>query len=68
MKIKKTDYEKMMKAYFEGLREGITLYSHLHNGVQYVSYGKTLQEAINEINAEEISALLKIEENPEVLL
>lgn len=67
MKIKKGEHEKLIKAYFEGARAALEIFSHLHNGVQYVSFGKTLQEAIDEINAEEKLALTTVKENPEIL-
>lgn len=62
MKIKKSDYAKLTKAFFQGVREGVAFYSQLHCGVQYVSYGKTLQEALDEINADEQKSLLAIKE------
>lgn len=41
------------------------MYSQLHDGVQYVSYRKTLQDALSEINAEEETGLLFIKETTE---
>jgi hypothetical protein len=40
-----------LKMYFQGQRDGVMLYAHWKNGVQYVgTCGKTLQQAIKDIN------------------
>lgn len=48
------------KAYYLGLREGLKMYAHWKDGVQYVgTTGKTLKEAIQEINNTEAQVLAK---------
>lgn len=48
------------KAYYLGLREGLNMYAHWKDGVQYVgTTGKTLKEAIQEINNTEAQVLAK---------
>jgi glycerol-3-phosphate dehydrogenase len=42
------------KAYFQGLKDGITRFAWWKDGTQYVgTTGKTLTEALDEIDAEE---------------
>jgi predicted heme/steroid binding protein len=42
------------RAYFAGVRDGLTRYAHWKDGVQYVgSCGKTLEKALAEVNEEE---------------
>ena len=54
-----TTYEKTLKieklkVYYSGLRDGIQMYAHWKDGVQYVgTVGKTLRAAIIELNKEE---------------
>jgi hypothetical protein len=51
-----------MKMYYIGLREGVSMYAHWRDGVQYVgTTGKTLKEAIDQINTEESDRLKKID-------
>lgn len=41
-------------AYYDGMREGVRLYAHWKDGVQYVgTTGKTLKKALEEITMEE---------------
>jgi len=41
-------------AYYKGMREGITLYAHYKDGVQYVgTTGRTLKDALSEIDKQE---------------
>lgn len=41
-------------AYYKGMREGITLYAHWKDGVQYVgTTGRTLKDALSEIDKQE---------------
>jgi len=50
-----------LKAYYNGMRDGITDFAHWKDGVQYVgSCGKTLAEAIKVINRREESRLVEI--------
>jgi hypothetical protein len=42
------------QAYHEGLRDGVHRYAHWRDGVQYVgTTGRTLQEALEDINRAE---------------
>ena len=42
------------RAYYKGMREGITLYAHWKDGVQYVgTTGRTLKDALSEIDKQE---------------
>lgn len=51
-----------MKMYYIGLREGVSMFAHWRDGVQYVgTTGKTLKEAIDQINTEESDRLKKID-------
>ncbi len=46
------------RAYFQGKRDGLELYAHWKDGVQYVgTIGRTLQAAIEEINQAEADTL-----------
>ena len=48
-------------AYYNGLREGVRLYAHWKDGVQYVgTTGKTLKKAIEQIDADEQQKLEEI--------
>lgn len=50
--------EKEIRAYYVGLIEGVCMFAHWRDGVQYVgTTGKTLEKAIEEINAREDKAL-----------
>lgn len=54
-----TPYEKTvrienLKRHYSGVRAGVTMYAHWKDGVQYVgTTGKTLKDAIKELNREE---------------
>ena len=51
-----------MKSYYIGLREGVSMFAHWRDGVQYVgTTGKTLKQAIDQINAEESERMKKID-------
>ena len=51
---------EMTKAYFQGLREGLEMYAHWKDGVQYVgTTGKTLKVALAEIQVEQSDTLAK---------
>lgn len=48
------------RAYYQGLREGVSLFAHWRNGVQYVgTTGKTLKQALNDIESAEQDVLTK---------
>ena len=48
------------RAYYKGLREGIQLYAHWRDGVQYVgTTGRTLKTAIELIDQQEKELLAK---------
>ena len=52
----------MTKAFFAGIREGVTMFAYWKDGVQYVgTTGKTLAKAIEQINDEEAERLSSIE-------
>lgn len=51
---------EMTKAYYQGLREGLEMYAHWKDGVQYVgTTGKTLKVALAEIQMEQSDTLAK---------
>lgn len=51
---------EMWRMFFKGMRQGVTLYAHWRDGVQYVgTTGKTLNEAIESINKDEKEILAK---------
>lgn len=51
---------EMTKAYYQGLREGLEMYAHWKDGVQYVgTTGKTLKVALAEIQVEQSDTLAK---------
>ena len=42
------------RAYYKGVREGVTMYAHWQDGVQYVgTTGRTLHQAIAELQQQE---------------
>ena len=42
------------RAYYKGVREGVAMYAHWRDGVQYVgTTGRTLQQALDEVNKAE---------------
>jgi hypothetical protein len=48
------------RAYYKGLREGVQLYAHWRDGVQYVgTTGRTLKTAIESIDQQEKELLVK---------
>ncbi len=48
------------RAYFQGKRDGLELYAHWRDGVQYVgTTGCTLQQALNEVNRAEEEVLAR---------
>lgn len=48
------------RAYYEGMREGLRMYSHWRDGIEYVgTNGKPLKEAIADINQQEELLLQK---------
>jgi hypothetical protein len=52
--VSRVEDENNTIAYYNGLREGVRLYAHWKDGVQYVgTTGKTLKKAIEQIDAEE---------------
>jgi hypothetical protein len=56
--------EQMIKTFYDGVLEGITMYAWWKDGVQYVgTTGKTLEKAIEEINKEEAARLEMIRRN-----
>ena len=57
----------LTKAYYNGIREGIEQYAHWKDGVQYVgTTGKTLKDALKNIDAEEKRALEMLEDRREI--
>jgi hypothetical protein len=56
----------LTKAYYNGIREGIEQYAHWKDGVQYVgTCGRTLKDALKDIDAEEKRALEMLEDRRE---
>lgn len=48
------------RAYYQGLREGVTMYAHWKDGVQYVgTTGRTLEVALAGIHQEEQELLAR---------
>ena len=48
------------RSYYQGLREGVEMYAHWQDGVQYVgTTGRTLREALDTINQEETDILTR---------
>lgn len=59
--------EKLQK-YYEGIINGVTRYAHWKDGVQYVgTCGKTLKEAIEEIQQECQEMVDEMEEDDRIL-
>ena len=57
----------LAKAYHDGLREGIELYAHWRDGTQYVgTCGKTLKQALAEIDKQEADIIAGLEDRREV--
>ena len=50
------------RAYYKGLREGVAMYAHWRDGVQYVgTTGRTLHQAIAELQQEEVELIERYE-------
>ncbi len=50
----------MSRAYYQGRREGVSLYAHWKDGVQYVgTTGRTLKQALADIDQQETDTLIK---------
>ena len=59
--------KQLVRAYHEGLREGLEMYAHWKDGVQYVgTCGKTLKQALAEINKQEEDVLAGMEDRREI--
>ena len=57
----------MIKAYYNGIREGIEQYAHWKDGVQYVgTCGQTLKDALKRIDSEEKRALEILADRKEI--
>jgi len=53
-----------LKSFYTGFREGVVRFAHWKDGVQYVgTTGKSLLEAIREINKEEEEGIERIKRN-----
>ena len=51
---------EMTKAYYQGVREGLEMYAHWRDGVQYVgTTGRTLKEALAKVHMEQSETLAK---------
>ena len=59
--------QALNKAYYNGIREGIEQYAHWRDGVQYVgTCGRTLKDALKDIDAEEQRALELLEDRKDI--
>jgi predicted heme/steroid binding protein len=48
------------RAYYQGRREGVSLYAHWRDGVQYVgTTGRTLKEALEYIDQDEAKVMAR---------
>ena len=48
------------RAYYQGRREGVSLYAHWKDGVQYVgTTGRTLKEALDYIDQDEAKVMAR---------
>lgn len=57
----------LAKAYHEGVREGLTMYAHWRDGVQYVgTCGKTLKQALAEIDKQEQDTLDHLQDKKDI--
>lgn len=53
-----------LKAWYSGMREGVTRFAHWKDGVQYVgTTGKSLRDAIVQINKDEEEGIERIKRN-----
>jgi hypothetical protein len=58
MTYEKTIRIEKLKVYYSGLRDGIKMYAHWRDGLEYVgTTGKSLQSAMKELNDEEESRI-----------
>jgi hypothetical protein len=59
--------KELNRAYYNGIREGITQFAHWKDGVQYVgTCGTTLKAALKQIDLEEKRALELLKEKEDV--
>ena len=50
------------RAYYEGMRDGIRLYAHWRDGVQYVgTTGRTLKQALADIDQDEAKTMARFD-------
>lgn len=50
------------RAFYAGMREGVGMYAHWRDGVQYVgTTGRTLKQALADIDADEADILARYE-------
>jgi hypothetical protein len=50
------------RAYYQGRREGVSLYAHWRDGVQYVgTTGRTLKEALEYIDQDEAKTMVRFD-------
>lgn len=50
------------RAYYQGRREGVSLYAHWRDGVQYVgTTGRTLKEALEYIDQQEAEVMARFD-------
>ena len=50
------------RAYYKGMRKGVTMYAHWRDGVQYVgTTGRTLHQAIAELQKDEADIVERYE-------
>ncbi len=48
------------RSYYQGMREGVELYAHWRDSVQYVgTTGRTLKQALADINSEEAQSMAR---------
>jgi hypothetical protein len=51
-----------LKSHYAGVKDGVTMYAHWKDGVQYVgTTGKTLRAAIVELNKEEEGRIAELQ-------
>jgi len=57
----------LAKAYHEGVREGLEMYAHWKDGVQYVgTCGKTLKQALAEVDKQEEDVLASLQDRKDI--
>ncbi len=60
--ITKIDKALLCKAYYQGMREAVALYSHWYDNVQYVGIvGKTLEQSLSDIDQQERDVLIQLD-------